>query len=206
MRIMDIDELKHTWSFVDKYLEKRQLTDSTSLSHLADTFRHVSDARLRRIAHVQRLSILTGTFTLALLVVITCLIIMKNRIEYVPLTICVAVSLLWGIWWDNKTHRLIKSIRVDTMPVAEVVKRTAVLYHRMKKEVWIASGWTVAFTTLFYYIMGYWQLSPLHQTFLGVVFVLLNGSIIYFLYKKLIYNHLYEIKRSEKDLKDLKDI
>lgn len=199
---MDLDEIKKNWNALNQELQQQNLTDREYIIHLINQQRKKTNGKLKLMAKLQRMSTIIGIT--ALLSIAIAAAFWENGWEhYTSPAIFAALGLSWGLWWDNRMHRLINSIRTDTMPVAEVCRYMAILSRYTQYEVWITSIWTVIFSGLLYWSLNYWQRPPLQQIWLITALVLADVTIIGTLYYRLIYKHIKDIKQDIEELKHL---
>ena len=115
----------------------------------------------------------------------------------------ITVTILGGMWWDWKTYLWNKNTLVDEMPVAEVSRRMSTFRYWTHYEVWAVAIWTIVFTALFYWVMDYYMLPLGVQAVLLICYIIWDVILIYFIYKRLIYKHLDNIKKNIEELKDI---
>ena len=89
------------------------------------------------------------------------------------------------------------------MPVAEVSRRMSTVRYWTHYEVWAVAIWTIVFTALFYWVMDYYMLPLGVQAVLLICYIIWDVILIYFIYKRLIYKHLDNIKKNIEELKDI---
>lgn len=205
---MELDELKQSWNKLNQQLEKDTIADENEITNLVSKYKANTDKSLKRLTGWQRLSISLGFVGLFILLIV-CLLPSVFHIgetyqsKVNALIIFFAISLIIGICWDYQNYVSIKSIRVDSMPVAEVSKRMLKFRQWMKYEVIAISIWIILFNVVNYWVMDYYLESANTQALLILFFLTCDVVIIYFLYKKIAYKHLNKIKKNIEDLKDI---
>lgn len=205
---MELDELKKSWNVLNEQLQKEPVTDEKQLTALIASYKKSAHGSLMRLTILQRLSLGIGALGLIILLLIWLLMPTFGFNEHTQMKIAallafIAVSIMAGLWWDWKTFRWSKSIRVDEMSVADVSLRTTTLRRWTGYEVIAISLWVVIFNSLYYWIMEY-HLAPIAvQAVFITCIVLVDTLVIYFFYKKMVYKHLNNIKKNIEELKDI---
>lgn len=205
---MELDELKKSWHSLDEHLQKEPIANEDQIVELIAKQKANARKNLGRLTGWQRFSISIGIVALAILL-IACLLpsVFHVNEEYQPkinsLILFVAVSLLGGIWWDYKTYRWMKHTHIDEMPVMIVSKRMITLRRWTKYEVIAISVWIILFNILNYWAMGYYMGSVTFQAIVITIFIVCDTAIIYFLYKRVVYKYLNDIKKNIEDLEDI---
>lgn len=205
---MELDELKKSWNTLGERLQKEPVADERQIARLIDAYKINTRKSLGRLVVIQRFSIGIGATGLALLLLIRLSMPALGLDEQIQSKIAaflafIAISIVMGMWWDWKTYRWNKAIRIDEMTVSEVSRRMAVFRQWTRYEVIAISVWIAIFNLLNYWVMEYYQKPAGLQAVLIVSFVAFDALIIYLLYKKMIYKHLDTIKKNMEELKDL---
>lgn len=205
---MELDELKKSWNALDKQLQKKTVADKKQIEKLITSYKAKTQKSMGRLAIIQRFSI--GMGALALLIILLVWLSLpafgineNTQSKMTVFLLFLTASILTGMWWDWKTYCWNKATHVDNMSVAEVSRRMTVFRRWTQYEVVGISVWIVLFNVLNYWMMEY-HLEPIgRQVLLISFFAIINVAIIYFLYKKLIYKHLDDIKKNIEELKDV---
>lgn len=205
---MELDELKKSWNALDEQLQKKKVADEKQIEKLIAGYKEKTLRSMGRLAIIQRFSI--GMGALALFIILLAWLSLPalgvndhTQSKMTVFLLFLTASILSGMWWDRKTYRWNKATHVDEMSVAEVSRRTTVFRQWIQYEVVAISVWIVLFNALSYWMMGY-HLKPIGRQMLLIAFLAaINAAIIYFLYKKLIYKHLNNIRKNIEELKDV---
>lgn len=205
---MELDELKKSWNALGEQLQKEPIADEKQITKLIDGYKINTCKILNRLVIIQRFSIGIGAIGLAFLLLIWLLMPTLGFNEHIQSKIAVflvfiAISIISGMWWDWKTYRWNKTIRIDEMSVSEVSRRMTIFRQWTQYEIIAISIWTVLFNLLNYWVMEYHQKPAGVQAILIISFVIFDALIIYLFYKKIIYKHLDTIKKNIEELKDI---
>jgi len=205
---MELDDLKKSWNALDERLQKDKLIDENELTSLISKYRSGTSNSIRKITGWQRFSIAVGIIAIAIVVLLLCIlpsILSDNDTKKQSTILCLffGLTLIAGIGWDFKTYLWSKNTKLDEMPILVVAERMNKFSRWMKYEVVAISIWAVSFTGLYYWIMELYNHSFTFQIMIISLLVMMDVIIIYFVYKKLIYNHLDAIKRNIDELKGL---
>lgn len=205
---MELDELKKTWNTLDKQLQKQPVTSEKQITELIACHKANTRKSLRHITGVQRFSIAIGAIILAVLVLLYLLLSahisdegLRHKLSVI--LVFITVSALIGMWWDWKSYRWSKSIRIDKMSVAEMSRRMTVLRCWTRYEVIAICTWVVLFNGLNYWAMDYHHRPAGAQVMLITAFLAFDAFIIYLFYKKVMYKHLNNINKNIEELKDI---
>lgn len=205
---MELDELKKSWNALDEQLQKKTIADKKQIEELIASYKAKTQKSMGRLAIIQRFSI--GMGALALLIILLVWLSLpafgineNTQSKMTVFLLFLTASILAGMWWDWKAYCWNKATHVDNMSVAEVSRRMTVFRRWTQYEVVGISVWIVLFNVLNYWMMEY-HLEPIGRQVLLIGFLaVINVAIIYFLYKKLIYKHLDNIKKNIEELKDI---
>ena len=205
---MELDELKKSWNALGAQLQKTSIADERQIKELIANYKRSTRHSLERIIRLQRFSIGAGVIALAVLVLIGCLLPAFDCNEYlqnknIVFLAFIAVSILGGIWWDRKVYLWTKNTRVDEMSVAEVSRRMNTFRGWTRYEVWAAAIWAILFTALVYWAMDFHTMPLGIQIILLGCFAIGDAIVIYFIYKKMVYKHLDNIKKNIEELEDI---
>lgn len=205
---MELDELKKSWNALDAQLQKEPIADERQIKELIANYKTSARHSLGRLVSLQRFSLGIGAVVLALLLSVWFLLPTFGFNEHLQEKIAIfmafiTVTILGGMWWDRKTYLWIKSIRVDEMSTAEVSRRTATFRNWTRYEIRAVAVWAVLFTALFYWVMDYHTLPLFVQAILLGACACWDVVLIYFLYKKVVYKQLDNIKKNIEELEDI---
>lgn len=205
---MELDELKKSWNALNEQLQKEPIADEKRIAELIAGYKAGARKSQRRLICLQCFSIGIGVAGLAALFLVWLLFPAfgfnaQLQGKIVTLLAFIAISIPAGLWWDWKTYRWIKEMRIDEMSIAEVSRRMATFRRWVKYEVAGASAWAVLFNVLNYWAMDYYLEPAGVQAILIAVFVVLDTLILYIFYKKMIYKHLDHINKNIDELKDI---
>lgn len=205
---MELDELKKSWNALDEQLQKKTIADKKQIEELIASYKAKTQKSMGRLAIIQRFSIDMGALALLIILLVWLSLpafgINENtQSKMTVFLLFLTASILTGMWWDWKAYCWNKATHVDNMSVAEVSRRMTVFRRWTQYEVVGISVWIVLFNALNYWMMEY-HLEPIGRQVLLIGFLaVINVAIIYFLYKKLIYKHLDNIKKNIEELKDV---
>ncbi len=205
---MELDELKKSWNALDAQLQKEPIVDEQQIKELIANYKTNTRHSLGRLVFLQRFSLGIGAVGLAIILLIWLLLPTFGFNEHLQNKIAIflafiTVTILGGMWWDWKTYLWNKNTLVDEMPVAEVSRRMSTFRYWTHYEVWAVAIWTIVFTALFYWVMDYYMLPLGVQAVLLICYIIWDVILIYFIYKRLIYKHLDNIKKNIEELKDI---
>ena len=198
---MELDELKKSWNALDAQLQKEPIADEQQIKELIANYKTNTRHSLGRLVFLQRFSLGIGAVGLAIILLIWLLLPTFGFNEHLQNKIAIflafiTVTILGGMWWDWKTYLWNKNTLVDEMPVAEVSRRMSTFRYWTHYEVWAVAIWTIVFTALFYWVMDYYMLPLGVQAVLLICYIIWDVILIYFIYKRLIYKHLDNIKKN----------
>ena len=202
------DKLKKSWNALDAQLQKEPIADEQQIKELIANYKTNTRHSLGRLVFLQRFSLGIGAVGLAIILLIWLLLPTFGFNEHLQNKIAIflafiTVTILGGMWWDWKTYLWNKNTLVDEMPVAEVSRRMSTFRYWTHYEVWAVAIWTIVFTALFYWVMDYYMLPLGVQAVLLICYIIWDVILIYFIYKRLIYKHLDNIKKNIEELKDI---
>ena len=124
---MELEELKKSWNLLDKRLQQAPLTDEKQIARLVAACQRRTRSSMGRLKSLQRFSLLAGMpIVIALFAFIGLSLPASDEGHGTKLAVLIAfgaVSIALGAWWDWRTYKWIRNIRVDEMPIAEVSRR-----------------------------------------------------------------------------------
>ena len=208
---MELDELKRSWNEIDRHLQEKKLVDEKQIARLIENYKTTARRSIGHLVGWHRFSLWVSI--IAATVCIACGVwlipaywqIEEEQTRHKLLAIClfIAFTLLIGGWWDWMMYKKIRQIHIDEMRVAEVSRRIASFGQWIRYEVIALCVWAIAFSVLYYWIMNY-RHAPLEAQVCAITcFVLVDGLVIYFVYRKIVYKHLNNIKRNINELKEI---
>lgn len=205
---MELDDLKKSWAALDKQLQRAPVADAGRLAELINTHKTHARRSLKSLSGLLRASVIIGIAALLIMGIIALEMPQEIkdaqvRIKTLVVMAFIAITVIVGLWWDIKSYRWIKSIRVDEMPVVEVSRRITTFKRWVKYEVVAICVWAVLFNGLYYWLMGFHNAPALLQALVIAAFIACDAAIIYVLYKKLLYKHLDNINKNIEELKDI---
>ena len=205
---MELDDLKKSWAALDKQLQRAPVADAGRLAELINTHKTHARRSLKSLSGLLRASVIIGIAALLIMGIIALEMPQEIkdaqvRIKTLVVMTFIAITVIVGLWWDIKSYRWIKSIRVDEMPVVEVSRRITTFKRWVKYEVVAICVWAVLFNGLYYWLMGFHNAPALLQALVIATFIACDAVIIYVLYKKLLYKHLDNINKNIEELKDI---
>ena len=205
---MELDDLKKSWAALDKQLQRAPVADAGRLAELINTHKTHARRSLKSLSGLLRASVIIGIAALLIMGIIALEMPQEIkdaqvRIKTLVVMAFIAITVIVGLWWDIKSYRWIKSIRVDEMPVVEVSRRITTFKRWVKYEVVAICVWAVLFNGLYYWLMGFHNAPALLQALVIATFIVCDAVIIYVLYKKLLYKHLDNINKNIEELKDI---
>ncbi|MCI1682199.1 MAG: hypothetical protein LKI39_06535 [Bacteroides sp.] len=205
---MELDELKKSWNTLNEQLQKESITNDEQVIELITRYKDNANKSLKCLTGWQRFSItigIVGILVLSLIWILPSLFHISEECQSKinVLTIFIGISILGGIWWDCKNYIWIKNTKIDEMPVSVVSKRMLQFRQWIKAEIITISAWIIVFNVVYYWAMNFNKASIAVQAILIGIIVLGDVVIIYFLYKKIAYKHLDNIKKNIDELKDI---
>ena len=205
---MELDDLKKSWAALDKQLQRAPVADAGRLAELISTHKTHARRSLKSLSGLLRASVIIGIAALLIMGIIALEMPQEIkdaqvRIKTLVVMTFIAITVIVGLWWDIKSYRWIKSIRVDEMPVVEVSRRITTFKRWVKYEVVAICIWAVLFNGLYYWLMNFYNAPALLQALIIMVFIVCDTLIIYLLYKKVLYKHLDSINKNIEELKDI---
>ncbi|MDR0988730.1 MAG: hypothetical protein LBM06_04650 [Prevotellaceae bacterium] len=199
---MELEELKKSWTRLDEQLKKEQITNAAMLEKLIATHKQSADTSLGRLRWMQRLSLYIGALILALLFVFA-VQIYHGSLSLQAIALYLALTVIGGFWWDYKSYRLMRSIRLAELPVLEVSRKMLTLRRWVRNEIIAISIWIIGWFALYYWAAGWYAYAWEIQAVMILVSLLLDGVVIYLFYRKFIYKHLDNVRRNIEELKEL---
>lgn len=205
---MDIDDLKKSWNAIDKKLDEKEVISEHRLSDLMQVYKRNTNKNLKKLKVTQQVSIGVGFISIVACIVLWFILprFISNPVHLHKVMVGIISFggiMIFGIWWDSKTYRVLKQIQVDEMPVIQVQKKMSEFRTLTKYELWIVGALLLILIGLAYWIMDLYSLPLTGQIiFLSFEF-LLCGVILYLFYKTLVYNPLNEAQKNLKEINEL---
>lgn len=205
---MELDELKKSWKTLDSQLQNATITNGEQVSELICRHKEYMSKNLNKLVRSQRLSMYIGGGIAALIIVCMALLCFylppsAFRIKAVVLLLFFVLSIVVAVWWDNKTLRWVREIRVDEMSVKEVAIRMFTYKRWIRSEIVLVGIWAVLFTCCYYWVIDFYENSWGLQVAFFVITFLIDACLLYFLYKKTIFKHIKNIHINIDELKDI---
>lgn len=208
---MELDDIKNRWNTLDEQLRKESLINENQLSELITKYKKEAHNNLQKLRKRQKFAVYFGSAIIFLFAIILGVIIPQfisdAEIQKKGYILCsfFCVTLIVGLWWDLKTYKWINNTRIDEMPILTVIERINKYKTWINIEVIGISIWTIVFTVLYYFwVMEFHHYPPSFQIVFMIALIIINFTIIYFIYKKLIYHNLRNIRKNLDDLKEIK--
>lgn len=205
---MELDELKQSWEALDKRLQRQAVTDDRQIEKLIAGYKANAGKNLKNMYRLQRISVITGV-VVVLFTIVAALTIYQEvenpqvRTKAFAALGFMAATFMAGLWWDTKTLKWCRAIRVNEMPVVEVSRRITVFRQWMRYEVWAVGVWAILCNALCYWLMKLYDASALLQTAYIAIMVIIDILIIYLLYKRLLFKYVDKIHKNIEELKDI---
>lgn len=198
---MELDELKKTWTAMDRHLQDKSVVDENRIAELIANHKKNIENGQQRLSLMLKISLCGGGVVLVGAVLLTVLGHLSTN--FAVLLAFVIASIVGGLYWDWRTYHWMASARMDEMTVAEASRRMLDFRRRMACEVRIVAVWAVLWSALFYWSSGYYLFPVAKQLLLAALLLLADVLVIYFLYKHMVYQHLDNIKKNIEELKDI---
>lgn len=206
---MELDDLKKSWSVLDKQLQKENIVDEEQVTKLIAKYQAGARKGINGLTGLQKLSLIVGS-GMVLILLLTFVIdaiffnAIRLTIKEIVMGIFILLSISGGFWWDWRTYNFSRSIKVDEVPTVKIIEQVNEFRKKVKYELIAISVWIVLFFGLYYWMMDYYtQPLTVQLAFILGSFVLVSIAM-YFIYKKVIYKHLDDIDKNLNELKELK--
>lgn len=205
---MELDDLKKTWNRLDEQLQKEDIVNEENLSELITKYKSGVKQGIDRIGTSQKISVYIGAIAVVVLFFVASKLLPINLSEAVQAKInlligFIGISLIIGLFWDLKTYNYLRKTHIDEMPILTVVERINKFRAWTRYEVIGISTWLILFGVLYYWVMNIYKLPLLPQLTVIAVLLVAYVSIVYLLYKKLIYSNLDDVRKNLEDLKEV---
>ncbi len=202
---MELDELKKSWSALDARLKDKPIAQEQQIEELISRYKTHSGKSLKRLIGVQRFSIGIGIIVLLALIGAGIWLLQAEVSAFfmqraLAMFAFLALTLIAGLWWDTKTYRFSRDIRMDEMPVAEVSRRMQTFRRWMNNEVLALVVWALLFDALYYWCIGLHQADMYVQAIAIGMFLVYDALVIYLFYKLFIYKHLNSIRKDIEEI------
>lgn len=208
---MELDELKKSWNKLNEHLEQKDLIDEQDLQTLIARHKQNTNGKINKIAGLGKLSVgIAGVF---LLFMLACFIFIIPSLNLSAQTIeriyfiggFFTLLLIAGGSWDLTTYLWLKHTDIETLSVVKVIERINRFRQWTKYEVIALIIVFISLTGIIYYIQEIYEKPLLAQTIYFVFCLLIIGSVIYIIYKKLVFKNLRDIRRNLEELQELKN-
>jgi len=206
---MELDELKKSWGELDKRLKKEELIDEQTLNKLITQHTTATNSRLKKIANWGFFSVSIGILVLVLgailFFVLPTYITDPAIIKKIGIVDAfLGISIVFGLYWDTKTYLWIRNTKLEEMPTVTVIERINKFRSWTGYEIIALGIWMFLFMGLMYYVYDMYQWSALGQCITITFWIVVTPLIVYYIYKKMIYDNIKDIKKNLSELKDLK--
>ena len=196
---MELDDLKKTWSQMDEQLKEKPLADEEQITRIVEQCKGQAIRSLNSINGFQRWS-LWGAGAVMLVIFGVALyhlpdVPAEQLSKYYVLLGFIAFSFVAALVWDFYSYRLVRGIKVERMPVAEVARRMELFHRRTNKEVVGISCWLLLCTGMqyWYYNLFLWP-AVAQICYVGAI-LLFDALLVYLLYKHLIYKPMRNVEK-----------
>lgn len=197
---MELDDLKKTWSRLDEQLKERPLAGEEQIARIVEQHKGQARHSLSCINGFQRWS-LWGAGAVLLVALIAAFVhlpkVPAERLDkYYVLLAFIALSFVASLVWDFFSYRLVRGIKMDLMPVAEVARRMECFHRRTNREVVGISCWLLLCTGVQYWYNDIYLWPATAQMLYVGVILLFDALLVYLLYKYLIYKPMRNAEKN----------
>ena len=205
---MELDKLKESWQSLDEHLQRHSMTDERNIAELITAHKNSIKHGVGRLAYTQRWGMIIGALFFIAIIVVS--LFSLTRIEdailrqrlYTLVIFCLVLLALGGVW-DWYTYKKIKEIHIDRMSILEVSKRMITIHKLACYEVIAICVLIPISTAILYFILGYQHYPANTQILIITITLIADILILYYIYKKLLFRHLNNIRTNINELKDL---
>jgi len=206
---MELDDLKKSWSMLDKQLQKEDIVNEKQISELIAKYQANAKKELNKIQDFQKTSLIAGvSFLLFMAIVIMVDTSFFRELKFTAKVISMAIfallTIIFGFWWDIKTYRFSRNTKVAEMSTVEVMERMNTFRKWAILEFRIIPFWALAFFGLFFWLRDYHTQPLVSQLAFFCFTVVVITLTMVFVYKKM-FKHLNEIKKNLEELKELEN-
>ena len=200
---MELDDLKKSWSVLDKQLQKENIIDEDQVSKLIAKYQAGAKKNMNSITDFQKTSLIAGGAIAVGAIIATSIINgVTVGLKEIVLASYVLIAIVFGLLWDIKTYRWIRNINIEEMPTVKVIERINTFRKLMQYEAIAAGIWIVIFLALFYWVQGFYTYPVAKQLAFLFMMLFIMAGVIYFLYSK-IGRHIDDVKKNMEELKEL---
>jgi hypothetical protein len=205
---MELNDLKRSWSALDRQLQKEHVVDEKQIAELITRYQAGVAKGINSLTGLQKMSLIKGGGLIALLLVALAVDmvffhVIRLTAKEIAMGVFVLLSIMGGFWWDWRTYNFSRRIKVAEAPTVKIIEQVNEFRRKTRYEMIIISIWIPLFLGLYYWVTDYYTQPLLSQLVFIVVFLAVVGTILYFMYKKLIYKYLEDIDKNLKELKEL---
>jgi len=206
---MELDDLKKSWSVLDKQLQKEAIVDKERIAKLIARYKKNATNELDKIKSFQRTSLIVAILLFlmmgAAVVVDTGFFAeLKMTIKVITMTVFVVGSVILGLWWDIKTYRFSRNTHVAEMSTIQAMQRMDLFRRWSVMELRIALCWAVVFFALYYWFRDFYT-QPLVSQLSFFAFTFASIIVLLIFIQKRIFKHLNEIKKNLDEIKELEN-
>lgn len=205
---MELDDLKKSWSALDKQLQKEKIVDEKQIAELITKYQAGVTKGVNGLTGLQKLSLIIGGGLSLLLIPALVGNVMfsdgiRATIKEIVMAIFIILSIFGGFWWDWRTYRFSRKIKVAEASTVNVIEQVNEFRKKVKYELIALCVWILLFFGLYYWVTDF------HTQPLTVQLAFISGSFavigiaLYFIYIKLIYKRLDDIDKNLSELKEL---
>jgi len=204
---MELDDLKKSWSVLDKQLQKENIVDEKQITELIAKYQSGAKKGISYLTDFQKTSLYIGVGFILLIIFVlftgdTVLKDLMMTVKGIVMVVFISLTLVLGFLWDMRTYRFCRKIKVAEMSTLEVIERMNTFRKWMNVEFKIVPFWIVAFFGLFYWLQDYYMQPLLSQLVFIITSFAAIGLFMFSIYKK-VFKHLNEVKKNLDELKEL---
>lgn len=203
---MDLDHLKKSWNTLDEQLQKQDVVDEKQIEELIEKYQSGVKKGLAKLSELQIISLAIGVVCAIILIIVLVVATkfftsLSFSVKEIVMTGYIVLSCVGGFLWDWQTYRFSRNIKVDEMPIVEVIRCVYKYKKIIKYELVAVCLWTLIFTSLYYWVNDYYSKPLTVQIAFLLGSLILFGTAMYFLYTKVLYKRLNDIEENLNKLK-----
>lgn len=204
----ELDQLKKSWNLLNEEIQDKEFVTNEQLQEIINSCKKQAQRSVNRLNKFQMVSLGIG-FVASLSFIILCVVLpqmeMSNtgRIKAIVAIPFFALTLVGGMYWDLKTYRFLLSMKVDELPVLDMIRKIQIFRKWAQREVMAIIIWIFLFMGLYYWLGDVYQQSLVGQIVFFAFSFVLDAFMLYFIYKKLVFNPIHDIKQNMDELNRL---
>lgn len=204
----ELDQLKKSWNLLNEEIQDKEFVTNEQLQEIINSCKKQAQRSVNRLNKFQMVSLGIG-FVASLSFIILCVVLpqmeMSNtgRIKAIVAIPFFALTLVGGMYWDLKTYRFLLSMKVDELPVLDIIRKIQIFRKWAQREVMAIIIWIFLFMGLYYWLGDVYQQSLVGQIVFFAFSFVLDAFMLYFIYKKLVFNPIHDIKQNMDELNRL---